>query len=155
MERVSAFKNIASVFGLNVTVFDPADKDGFEVGMVNRMLESKRQVDGVFICGNTSEFMNFYHGFVERGVRPGEDVNVVTCINDLEIIPKLNVRVANIDIQAEQLGQRAVEKLLWRMKNPTKPRERIFVEPRIVCNESGSKVRSCLLNRRIASDFFW
>jgi len=65
----------------------------------------------------------------ERGVRPGQDVEILTCNNEPAYLSHLAPRPVVLDLRAESIGKRAVEQIHWRMKHPDEPAMRIMVEP--------------------------
>ena len=76
------------------------------------------------------------HGLVSG---PGGDVELISCNNERPHLARLrHAPVAEIDIRVESIGRRAVEQLVWRLRHPEAPLERIrsMVEPVVV--EPGS-----------------
>jgi len=65
----------------------------------------------------------------ERGIRPGQDVEILTCNNEPAYLSHLAPRPVVLDLRAESIGKRAVEQIHWRMKHPDEPAMRIMVEP--------------------------
>ncbi len=72
----------------------------------------------------------------ERGVRPMEDVEILTCNYEEAYLSHLNPQPVVIDLQAEAIGRRAVEQVLWRVEHPNEPSVRVMVQPLLI--ESGN-----------------
>ena len=68
----------------------------------------------------------------EKGLEPGRDIEIVSCNNERPFLAGLNPRPATVDIQAERVGDRAVQQLFWRMQNKNDPHIKILVEPSLV-----------------------
>jgi LacI family transcriptional regulator len=66
-----------------------------------------------------------------RGLRPGRDLAVLTCNNERPFLAGLDPAPTVIDIRADLIGRRAVERLFWRIDHPDEPAEQILVAPRL------------------------
>lgn len=66
------------------------------------------------------------------GAIMGDEIVVVSCDNDDTILRSLRPRPASIDIQPVEIAQRAVRRLVGRMKCPDDAPIRILVRPRLV-----------------------
>jgi LacI family transcriptional regulator len=68
-----------------------------------------------------------------RGIRPGNDVEVISCNNEQPHYAGLVALPARIDIRPEAIGRRGVEQLLWRMRNgDVRERVRVMVDPVLI-----------------------
>jgi DNA-binding LacI/PurR family transcriptional regulator len=70
-----------------------------------------------------------------RGVKigHGRDAEIISCNNERPYLIGLSAVPATIDIRAESIGRRAVEQLVWRLRNPNvRERIRSMVEPVLV-----------------------
>jgi LacI family transcriptional regulator len=70
-----------------------------------------------------------YRALAERGLRPGQDLAVVSNHDEKRLWATLEPRPAAVDIGAQTLGRRAVDQLLWRIRNPEQARMRILIQP--------------------------
>jgi len=71
-----------------------------------------------------------YQVLAERGVRPGRDVEMVSCGNEEEHLRYLQPRPVSIDGNLEGIARQAVQKILYRIKNPDSPvGGRVLVPP--------------------------
>ncbi len=73
-----------------------------------------------------------YGALEEAGIRPGSGIHVVSCNNEKSFLMGLHPRPAVIDIHAEEIGKKAVERLLWRIRHRFEPCEKILVRPELV-----------------------
>jgi LacI family transcriptional regulator len=65
-----------------------------------------------------------------RGIRPGRDVEIVSCDQRKDQLSQLNPEPVSIDLNREVIARLAVERLLWRMRErSTAPAVRIVVSP--------------------------
>ncbi len=67
-----------------------------------------------------------------NGLTPGLDIEVVSCNNEIPLLANLQPRPATIDIHARQVGRQAVQRLLWRIANPSAPAKPSLVQPSLV-----------------------
>jgi len=71
-----------------------------------------------------------YTHLQRRGVRPGKDVEIISCDTQQEHLSMMNPRPVSIDPGRETIARLAVERLLWRMREGTSsPPVRIVVSP--------------------------
>jgi LacI family transcriptional regulator len=91
---------------------------------------------GVFV---TSDVLTpcVYRALHHHGVAIGKDAAVVTCNNEKPYLLSLYPRPAVVDIQAEAIGQQAVERLLWRIDHPGAPRVTLMLEPELLPSPTG------------------
>ncbi len=99
--------------------------------LVERFLELSPRPRGIFVPSDM-QAANLYQILNSRGIKPGKDVIVVSCNNETEVLAGLDPKPVSIDIGAEIIGKKAVEQLMWRIKNPDEHRMKILVEPRLV-----------------------
>lgn len=59
-----------------------------------------------------------YEKLHKVGIEPGRDIEVVGCGCENAMLAGLTPRPANISINTEIIGKRAIEQLLWRISNP-------------------------------------
>lgn len=100
--------------------------------MVDQILAQSGYPMGLFVPGADQQVTDVYRALKTRGVHVGRDVGLISCNNDSHRLASLDPDLANIDIQAETIGQAAVEMLLWRLQNPDAPQRRTMIAPRLV-----------------------
>jgi LacI family transcriptional regulator len=86
---------------------------------------------GLFVSRD-EELVAVYRLLAEHGVRPGRDLEIVSCDNENVRLSMLDPRPASIEIGTAELALRAVRRLEGRMKQPDEPPVRILVTPRLV-----------------------
>ena len=72
---------------------------------------------------------------IARGMRPGREVELISCNNEQILLSGLVPRPATVDIHAEAIGRRAVEQLLARIENPGLPRLTMAMEPELIAGD--------------------
>ena len=72
---------------------------------------------GIFICFD-SLTATLYPLLHKIGIRPGRDIEILSCNNEKSFLTGLDPMPLSVDIQPELIGKRAVEQLLWRAGHP-------------------------------------
>jgi LacI family transcriptional regulator len=99
--------------------------------LVGRLVATRRQVTGLFV--STDETTVPVHGMLRRaGLRLGKDLHIISCDNEQIRLAGLSPRPATIDPGAEEVGWRAVHRLVSRIEHPDEPPVLIQVAPRLV-----------------------
>jgi LacI family transcriptional regulator len=79
----------------------------------------------------------------EVGMRPMEDIEILTCNHEPAYLSHLKPQPVVLDLQAESIGRRALSQALWRIEHPSEPSMRIMIEPLLIvagqpkCTTSG------------------
>jgi DNA-binding LacI/PurR family transcriptional regulator len=81
--------------------------------------------------------VQLYHALRQKGLRVGRDISLLSFNHERPLVMGLDPALTTIDIRAESIGRRAVDQLLWRIRNKTESASaKILIEPRLV--EGGS-----------------
>ena len=102
--------------------------------LVDRLLAGNPRPTAVFLAADTL-VPGFYAELQRRGVKAGEDLDVIGCNNERQLLAPLSPRPATIDIHAEQVGRTAVERLLWRLDHPREARMTVALDPTLVSSD--------------------
>jgi LacI family transcriptional regulator len=76
--------------------------------------------------------MGLYNIMPHYGIKPGIDIILVGTNNDRVYLEPLFPRPATVNIHADQVGRKAVERLLWRLDNPKEPFKKIELQPELI-----------------------
>jgi LacI family transcriptional regulator len=79
---------------------------------------------------------HIYNLLRERRVRPMEDLEILTCNREQAYLSHLKPQPVTLDLQAEAIGRRAVEQLLWRVTHPNEAAMRVMIEPLLIVPET-------------------
>lgn len=115
--------------------------------MVDRLLKMQPRPTGLFVPSDMLTAY-VYSELYRHGVRPGADVDVVSCNNERPLLAGLYPPPATVDTQSHQIGRRAVEQLLLLMADPLRPRgveirvPPLLVEPEERPNVAANSFRS-------------
>lgn len=87
--------------------------------LVDRWLamEPARRPTAIFVPADNYT-VHLYTALEQRGLQVGRDVSVISCNNEKSITRGLKPTLTTVDVGAQRIGSKAVEMLLWRMRNP-------------------------------------
>ena len=98
--------------------------------LVERLVASPDRPDGLFVANDiTTGYI--YPLLAQHGVKIGEDLQIVSCDNEQARLSGMHPRPPSIDIGAEEIGYRCVNRLLNRIERPKGPPLIIQVAPRL------------------------
>jgi DNA-binding LacI/PurR family transcriptional regulator len=108
------------------------DRDRLIQKAVEDMFASDHRPTGIFVtCDSLTA--KIYPILKSLGVRPGADVEIVSCNHELSLLAGLEPHPVSIDIQAELIGKTAVEQLRWRIMHPQDESQMtIEIQPRLL-----------------------
>lgn len=142
--RRESFCRVARQSQFNATVFEhpnqwgdallskPRIMETMCLATAEQMLEMAERPTGLFVTSDAFASV-LYPALKQVGIRPGRDVDVISCNNESMFLSGLVPRPATIDIKAEYIGRRAVEQLCWRIENPDDPTTiEIKIKPELV-----------------------
>ncbi len=144
ISRKEAFCRMAKKSQIEVDVFEHENKWGNDLlnkpqimesmcmATVEQMLKLSEMPRGIFVTSDAFTAI-LYPVLKLAGIRPGKDVDVISCNNEPMLLAGLSPRPATIDIKSEYVGQRAVEQLCYRIQNPDDPTTiEIKIKPELV-----------------------
>lgn len=86
------------------------------VQFVEQWLASDPRPTGVFVPVDRGT-LRIYRQLELRKIRPGQDVTIVSCDNEAELLSLMDPPPESIDLNRRSIARLAVERLLWRMKH--------------------------------------
>jgi LacI family transcriptional regulator len=99
--------------------------------LVAAMAKTTPRPTGLFIANDATTAM--LHPLLHHhNLKPGHDLTLVSCDNEQIRLSALQPRPASIDTGAEQVGFRAVIRLMSRIRRPDEPTVVVQVSPRLV-----------------------
>lgn len=137
-QRCDTFSLYASQGGATVDVYDDTSafiKTRFEEHIdqsvmhkwVDQMVCSDPMPTGVFVVDMAAD--SLYNALLDKGIRPGKDIEMITCNSSDVPAFRTGYTPLNIDIFADEIGAMAVRHLKWRLGNDKSKRVVVKVEP--------------------------
>jgi LacI family transcriptional regulator len=99
--------------------------------LIDALLKESPRRSGLFVPRD-AETVQVYQQLMARGVRIGSEVTIVSCDNEEIRLSMLSPRPASIELGTEEIGRRAVARLLARIEQPNEPCCRYLVGPRLI-----------------------
>ncbi|MBL9213903.1 MAG: LacI family DNA-binding transcriptional regulator [Opitutaceae bacterium] len=85
--------------------------------------------------------VHLYTALERRGLQVGRDVSVISCNNEKSVVRALKPSLTTIDVGAQRIGTRAVEQLLWRLRNPLDDSiQTVLLEATLVPGDSVARI---------------
>lgn len=138
---VSFVETVRAAGGRAVTLIEPditprpetssEQRDELMDRQIRRLAKANPRPTGLFLWA-TEMVPAAYRCLREQGVEPGRDIDVVTCNLERPFLAAVEPKPAVVDIREGYIGKRAVEMLLWRIRNPDAPVEKIVVAPQLL-----------------------
>jgi LacI family transcriptional regulator len=137
--RLQAFHMTAEESAVSLQVFAVSgslDFDFIAERLVEQWLESTPRPTGIFVPVDRATVWVYKH-LEKKGIKPGKDVDIVSCDNEREMLSLMRPAPPSIDLNRTTIARLAVERLLWRMKNGTaSPSVVVTVTPTLVTHEA-------------------
>jgi len=127
-ERIQTFSETIQAAGGEVRV---SDFEGDRRQQLIELFDSQPRPTGLFT--NSDDFTQIAYGLLfSMGIRPGIDVDIVSCNNDEAIMCGLHPRPGTVDIHTAAIGSAGVCQLLERLESPALPHCVRLFEPTLV-----------------------
>lgn len=124
-------RRIPSEFPVN-----PASDLGEVSALVDELVNGDEIPTAIFVPAD-SIAVPLYRVLASRGIRVGEDISVISCNNESLLCSVLYPAITTVDIRAEEIGECAVDHLVWRADNPMACTDMsISLAPRLVEGDS-------------------
>lgn len=96
----------------------------------------KSRPTGIFV-GADSAAVQIYNALDSMGLKVGRDVSICSCNHEQSLTNLLSPQLTTVEIFSEVVGRRAVDQLIWRLRNPEEEQAmRLLVEPQLVLGKS-------------------
>jgi LacI family transcriptional regulator len=119
-DRMQSFRMaVASVSGVAMDVYGTTgtqDLDEEAERLVDLWMKASPRPTGLFVPVDRVT-VRVHQNLVRRGIRPGRDVDIVSCDREKELLSLASPTPASIDLHRTTIARLAVEQLFWRMKN--------------------------------------
>jgi DNA-binding LacI/PurR family transcriptional regulator len=94
----------------------PPDSEQAIPALVEAWAALRPRPSGLFVTSDTAA-VGIYRQLQKFGVRPGRDVELISCDYQRETLSLLDPMPASIDLQRDHIAHLAVERLLWRVRH--------------------------------------
>lgn len=90
------------------------------------------------VCANDDIALFTIRYLHSKGLSVPDDV-AVTGYDNVEVMSQAEPMLTTVKVGNQRLGRRLVQKLMWRLKNPTFPKEVLFINSEVIFRESSQK----------------
>lgn len=99
--------------------------------LLEDIMSSKPKPTALFVPGDRL-CVAVYSILQDMGIRPQEDLTVLSCNNDGPFLYTMFPRPATIGMNVDVIGRRSAEMVLWRLANPDDQPVRILIRPDLI-----------------------
>jgi LacI family transcriptional regulator len=96
-------------------------------------------IPDAIVCANDDIALFAIRTLREKGVSVPDDV-LVTGFDNVESLSQVEPFLTTVRVDNQRLGRRLVQQLIWRIENPTFPREMIYVDVDVIFRKSSDKI---------------
>lgn len=107
----------------------------YRMGEVEEALNGFQYIPEAIVCANDDIAMEVVRCLKNRGLSVPNDV-AVTGYDDVEGMVQVDPLLTTVRVGNQRLGRRLVQQLMWRIKNPTFPKEVITIGVEIILRKS-------------------
>ncbi len=107
---------------------------------VEKALDSFSSIPEAIVCANDDIALDVIRCLRSRGLSVPQDV-AVTGYDNVEGMAQVEPFLTTVRVGNQRLGRRLVQQLMWRIQNPTFPKEIIFIGVEIIFRQSSNKNR--------------
>lgn len=118
-QRFLGFRQVIESAGIHLQTFAVSGTTDLAVEaeqLVKQYLSASPRPTGVFVPVDRIT-LRVHRELELAGVRPGRDVELVSCDNARELLSLMHPEPVSVDLNRTTIARLAVERLLWRMKN--------------------------------------
>jgi LacI family transcriptional regulator len=105
---------------------------------VEKAINSFSQVPEAIVCANDDIALDVIRCLRSKGISVPQEV-AVTGYDNVEGMAQVEPFLTTVRVGNQRLGRRLVQQLMWRIQNPTFPKEVIFVGVEVIFRQSSNK----------------
>jgi LacI family transcriptional regulator len=105
---------------------------------VDRALDSFSSMPEAIVCANDDIALDVIRCLKARGLSVPQDI-AVTGYDNVEGMTQVEPLLTTVRVGNQRLGRRLVQQLMWRIQNPTFPKEVISIGVEIIFRQSSNK----------------
>lgn len=110
----------------------------YKTDEVEKALNEFSCIPEAIVCANDDIALDVIRCLKNRGLSVPDDV-AVTGYDNVESMAQVEPFLTTVRVGNQRLGRRLVQQLMWRIQNPTFPKEVIFVGVEVIFRQSSDK----------------
>lgn len=109
--------------------------DKKDYNSISDMINALEKMPSAWVCANDDTAIALYNALNLNGFMVPEDVSIIG-FDDIDLCKIITPHLTTIRVNKELMGQRAVKRLMWRMKNIDEQYENIRMEVSLIERDS-------------------
>ncbi len=142
-ERYQGYQNALQASGIemddSIVAVYHAPNRFYKTEEVDKALSSFAALPEAIVCANDDIALDTIRCLRARGFSVPQDV-AVSGYDNVEGMAQVEPFLTTVRVGNQRLGRRLVQQLMWRIQNPTFPKEMIYIEVEVIFRQSSNKV---------------
>jgi LacI family transcriptional regulator len=120
-------------------------KDEFteEIKQLTKLMIKDKTLPTAFVCANDAIAISTITALKQLGFKVPEDCSVIG-FDNIEESLIIEPSLSTVHVEKEVLGNRAADKLLWRLSNKESPFEKLLLHGELIIRESTGTKKECV-----------
>jgi LacI family transcriptional regulator len=110
----------------------------FKTDEVEKAINNFPYIPEAIVCANDDIALDVIRCLRSRGLSVPQDV-AVTGYDNVEGMAQIEPFLTTVRVGNQRLGRRTVQQLMWRIQNPTFPKEVIYISVEVILRQSSNK----------------
>jgi LacI family transcriptional regulator len=142
-DRYRGYLNALQAAGIEIddtiTATYHAPHKFYKTDEVEAALNSFSSIPEAIVCANDDIALDVIRCLRARGLSVPQDV-AVTGYDNVEGMSQVEPFLTTVRVGNQRLGRRLVQQLMWRIQNPTFPKEVIFIGVEVIFRQSSNRI---------------
>ena len=113
----------------------------YKMDEVDKALNDFASIPEAIVCANDDIALDVIRCLKNRGLSVPQDV-AVTGYDNVEGLSQVEPFLTTVRVGNQRLGRRLVQQLMWRIQNPTFPKEVVFIGVEVIIRQSSNKSKN-------------
>jgi LacI family transcriptional regulator len=135
---VNALQTIGSTIDETIIASYHAPTKFYKTDEVDKALNGFSAIPEAIVCANDDIALDVIRCLRARGLSVPQDV-AVTGFDNVEGMSQVEPFLTTVRVGNQRLGRRLVQQLMWRIQNPSFPKEVIYIGVEVIFRQSSNK----------------
>jgi LacI family transcriptional regulator len=117
--------------------YHPANKF-YKTDEVEKAIDGFSMIPEAIVCANDDIALDVIRCLKAKGIAVPQDV-AVTGYDNVEGMAQVEPILTTVRVGNQRLGRRLVQQLMWRIQNPTFPKEIIYINVEVIFRQSSDR----------------
>lgn len=114
---------------------DMPEHNQYDYKELKRRLGSIKKYPSAFVCVNDRIAINLIRALSEKGINVPHDI-AVAGFDNIDESTLITPNITTVHCYKEEMGERAAEEMIWRLRNPDSPYETVRISTKVIYRDS-------------------